>query len=111
MAGLDFSGPDSGFTSLTGLWIWIVDPSGTPDQGCRTVDGTTVCQRQQRSLVVPFDPAQSRLVQMLRAQNAPQMPPDRALPEADIRLIESWILAGAVDDRAVVPNAAPDATK
>jgi hypothetical protein len=99
-SGLDFSSPDRGFTSLTGLWIWIVDPSGTPGQGCRLIGDTTVCQRQYRSLVVPFDPAQSRLVQMLRAQDAPQMPPDRALPEVDIHLVESWILNGAIDDRA-----------
>jgi hypothetical protein len=65
------------------------------------IGDTTVCQREHRSLVVPFDPAQSRLVQMLRAQDAPRMPPDRPLPEADIRLIESWILSGAFDDRAI----------
>jgi hypothetical protein len=111
VSGLDFSSADSGFTSLTGLEIWIVDPSGTPDQGCRTMDGTTVCQHPQRSLVVPFDPSQSRVVQLLRARSAPQMPPDRALPEADIRLIESWILAGAVDDRAPAANAAANATR
>jgi hypothetical protein len=29
------------------------------------------------------------------------MPPDRPLPEVDIRLIETWILDGAIDDRAV----------
>ena len=86
---------------MTGLWIWIVDPGGTPDQGCRTVGDTIVCQREHRSLVVPFDPAQSRLVQMLRAQDAPRMPPDRPLPDVDIRLVESWILGGAVDDRAI----------
>jgi hypothetical protein len=32
---------------------------------------------------------------MLRARNATRMPPDRPLPEADIRLIERWIRAGA----------------
>jgi hypothetical protein len=98
-AGLDFSTPDRGFTSLTGLWVWIVDPNGTADRGCRTVDGSTVCQREHRSLVVPFDPDQSRLVQMLHARGAPRMPPDRPLPAVDIQLLESWILAGAIDDR------------
>lgn len=95
VSGLDFSDADRGFTSLTGLWIWIVDPSGTVANGCRKVGGTVVCQREHRSLVVPFDPAQSRLVHLLRAQGAPRMPPDRPLAEADIRLVESWILHGA----------------
>jgi Planctomycete cytochrome C len=73
VAGLDFSSADRGFTSLTGL--------------------------SMRPLVVPFDPTQSRLIQMLRGRDVLQMPPDRALPEADIRLIEGWILAGASNDR------------
>ena len=99
-SGLDFSSPERGFISLTGLWVWIVDPAGTADQGCRAVDGTTVCQREHRSLVVPFDPSQSRLTQLMRAGRENRMPPDRPLPEVDIRLIEKWILDGAVDDRA-----------
>jgi hypothetical protein len=32
---------------------------------------------------------------MLRARGAPRMPPDRPLPEADIALVERWILDGA----------------
>lgn len=99
-AGLDFSDAQRGFTSLTGLWIWIVDPTGTAANGCRDVGGTTVCQREHRSLVVPFDPAQSRLVHMLRAEGAPRMPPDRPLAEGDIRLVENWILNGAIFDSA-----------
>ncbi len=37
------------------------------------------------------------MVNMLRARNAPRMPPDRPLPEDDIRLVERWILNGAKD--------------
>ena len=98
--GIDLSTAARGYKSLTGLWVWIVDPMGTADQGCQTVEGTTVCQRENRSLVIPFDPAQSRLTLMLRGRGAPRMPPDQPLPEADIRLVEQWILDGAVDDRA-----------
>jgi hypothetical protein len=94
-AGLDFSDTRRGYVSLTSLWVWIVDPAGTPAAGCRVIDGRTVCQRDRRPLVTPFDPTQSRLVQMLRGRNAPRMPPDRPLPEADIRLVERWILDGA----------------
>ena len=98
--GIDFSTAARGYNSLTALWVWIVDPKGTADQGCQSVAGTTVCQRENRSLVIPFDPAQSRLTLMLRGRGAPRMPPDQPLPEADIRLVEQWILDGAVDGRA-----------
>ena len=45
--------------------------------------------------MTPYDPAGSRVVNMLRARDAPRMPPDRPLPEADIELVERWILNGA----------------
>jgi hypothetical protein len=104
IAGLDFSTQDRGYTSLMGLWIWIVDPNGDLNSGCKPVESTIVCPRQHRSLVIPFDPAQSRLVHMLRAQGAPRMPPDRPLPEADIRLIENWILSGAPRGISGIPT-------
>jgi hypothetical protein len=94
VAGLDFSDPDRGYSSLTRLWVWVVNPR--MDAGaCGTVNGTPVCEQQFRPLVIPYDPYESRLVNMLRARNAPRMPPDRPLPEADIRLVETWILNGA----------------
>jgi hypothetical protein len=95
LAGIDLSSPDRGYTSLTQLWVWIVDPTGTPEEGCRVRDGTVLCQRNHRGLVVPYVPSQSRLVNMLRARNAPRMPPDRPLAEGDIELVERWILDGA----------------
>src|SRR3954451_19239522 len=52
-AGLDFSSPGRGYESLTALWVWIVDPSGTPQGNCKSVDGTVVCQRPFRPLVQP----------------------------------------------------------
>src|SRR5262249_47696008 len=79
VAGLDFSDPGRGYTSLTGLHVWIPDPNGTIGGDCVTVDGTVYCERD-RVLVVAFDPSQSRLVNMLRARSAPRMPPDRPLP-------------------------------
>jgi hypothetical protein len=54
-----------------------------------------VCERSQRPLVVAYDPSSSRVVNMMRARGATRMPPDRALPEADIALFERWILDGA----------------
>ena len=42
----------------------------------------------------PVDPT------LLRGQaaNLPRMPPDQPLPEADILLIERWLLEGAQDN-------------
>jgi hypothetical protein len=51
-----------------------------------------------RQLVIPGNPGQSRIVNMMRAFGAARMPPDRPLAEADIALIEEWILAGAKND-------------
>jgi hypothetical protein len=95
VAGLDFSDPDRGYSSLTRLWVWIVDRTKEGTPGCGHADGTIVCERLYRPLVTPYDPSQSRLVNMLRARNAPRMPPDRPLDEADIKLVENWILSGA----------------
>jgi len=107
VAGIDLSTPDRGYVSLTELWVWIVDPKGTPEQGCRVMDGTVLCQRNHRGLVVPYVPSQSRLVNMLRAQNAPRMPPDRPLAEGDIELVERWILNGAAQTLGGPPAGTP----
>src|SRR5688500_18153308 len=48
--------------------------------------------------IVPGDPTRSKLMYLLRGQDTWRMPPDQPLPEADIRLIERWILEGAVND-------------
>jgi hypothetical protein len=106
VSGIDFSTPDYGYESLTGLWVWVVTDPEHPPQGvpCGTVSGTFVCEQRVRPLVTPYDPAGSRLVNMLRARGAPRMPPDRPLPEADIELIERWILNGACRYGASCPS-------
>jgi hypothetical protein len=48
--------------------------------------------------VVPGHPQESKLLRMLRADEVDRMPPDQPLPDADIELIERWILAGARND-------------
>jgi hypothetical protein len=95
-AGLDFSDPGRAYESLFGLEVWVVEPGATAGQaGCKVARGAVVCPRPMRAMVTPFNPGQSRLINMLRANGAARMPPDRPLPEADIRLIERWILDGA----------------
>jgi hypothetical protein len=99
VSGLDFSTPDNGYASLTKLWVWIAVPpdAGAPPAGvpCAQVRGTLVCEEMLRPLITPYDPAGSRVVNMLRAHDAPRMPPDRPLTEPDIRLVEKWVLNGA----------------
>src|SRR6185369_9485119 len=94
VAGLDFSDPDRGYISLTRLRYEIVDRYAT-GEGCSPEHETVVCRGAYRPLVTPYDPAQSRLVYLLRRNTPPRMPPDRPLLESDIRLIENWILLGA----------------
>lgn len=83
VAGLDFSTVQRGWDSLHLLKI---PPAGAHPNGA------------PRPLVVPFNPDQSRVVRMLRGDNARRMPPDRPLSEADIKLVEEWILHGAQND-------------
>jgi hypothetical protein len=82
VAGLDLSTVAHGYKSLLRLTLPVRGSQG----------------EKARTLVVPYNPDESRLVNMLRARGANRMPPDRPLPEADIRLVERWILAGAVND-------------
>jgi hypothetical protein len=49
-------------------------------------------------LVVPGRPDQSKLVYLLRGIEVTRMPPDAPLPDADVALIERWILEGAAND-------------
>jgi hypothetical protein len=51
-----------------------------------------------RPMVLPFNPDESRMLHMLKADGARRMPPDRPLAGADIALIERWILEGAKDN-------------
>jgi hypothetical protein len=80
VAGLDLSTAEKGFISLRQLHL--------PPQR----------QQLPRPLVQPANPDQSRVVHMLRGEGARRMPPDRPLAEADVALIERWILNGALDD-------------
>jgi len=48
-----------------------------------------------RNFVSPGDPARSKLIALLRGTEVAPMPPDVPLPEAEIALIEKWILEGA----------------
>jgi hypothetical protein len=52
-----------------------------------------------RSFVVPNDQSgMSALLYLMKGQGSLRMPPDGALPQADIDLIDAWIKAGAKND-------------
>lgn len=56
--------------------------------------------------VNPGNPDNSYLIQKLEgsAGSGQQMPPNNALPQADIDVIRQWITDGAIDDRAQASN-------
>jgi hypothetical protein len=59
------------------------------------VCGTADDSAADHNFVVPYDPERSKLMYMLRGQDTWRMPPDVALPEVEIELVERWILEGA----------------
>jgi hypothetical protein len=85
MAGLDLSSAEAGYQSLFNQKL---APNGVNLMRPNVV----------RRLITAGSPTESRVVNMLRAYGASRMPPDRPLAEADIGLIEEWILAGAKND-------------
>jgi hypothetical protein len=86
VAGLDLSESDVGWKGL--LKQKLPPRTGTPVYP----DG-----QPARPLVTPGNPEQSRVMNMLRGIGSNRMPPDRPLAEADIDLIETWILKGATE--------------
>lgn len=63
-----------------------------------TCDGPALPGEPPRNFVDPGAPETSTLLYMLRAQDAVRMPPDVALPESEVGLVEQWILEGAPCD-------------
>ncbi|HEY0710721.1 MAG TPA: hypothetical protein VGG33_28210 [Polyangia bacterium] len=86
VAGLDLSETGEGYRSLMEQKLPV-----RPDTDYKG-------NNPPRVLVVPGNPQQSRIINMMRGFGASLMPPDRPLPEADIALVEAWILAGAQND-------------
>ena len=47
------------------------------------------------AVVVPGDPAKSRLIQSVKRQGDYPMPPKNALPAEAVRVLEEWVKSGA----------------
>jgi hypothetical protein len=89
VSGLDFSTRDSGYQGLT----------NQPGIGQMLPSVTKGDDRDKlpRQLILPGNPDESRMLQMLKSDATWRMPPDRPLAAADIALIERWILLGATN--------------
>jgi hypothetical protein len=53
------------------------------------------CPQGQDATCMDTAVATSEILYLLRGQGSQRMPPDQALPEADIHLIQTWIADGA----------------
>lgn len=85
----------SSFTAYAGVKLHSVEAAYAILTG-RPCDGGEVEGEAPRNFVTPGQPENSRLMHLLLGDEVPrQMPPDRPLPDADIALIEQWILEGA----------------
>ena len=51
-----------------------------------------------RLFVIPTNPDASAVITIMRGQGSIRMPPDIALPNADIALIAQWITDGAMNE-------------
>lgn len=81
--------PSCGTVSCHSQWTKLYDLRlDTVDAGYQSLLGGR--------FVIPGQPDQSKLMFLLRGREVMLMPPDLRLPEADIALIERWILEGAI---------------
>ena len=81
-AGLDLSTADAAYAVLTGRVCGAPEIPGSP----------------AGNLVLPGHPESSRLMYLLRGEGGAIMPPDVPLPDAEIAIVERWILEGATCD-------------
>ena len=81
-------------TVLAPTCRWAGCHSRARRAGDLALDTVENARRAFVSLVVPGQPGQSLLLQVLSGTNRP-MPPESPLPLADIELVERWIAAGA----------------
>ena len=79
-AGVILDSREAGYATLTNRGFVV---------RCKTADDT-VC----RDAAV----ANSEILALLRGQGSRRMPPDGALPDPDIQLIQTWIGSGADDN-------------
>jgi mono/diheme cytochrome c family protein len=62
-------------------------------------------------VVVPGDPAKSKLIQVIRRTGDNAMPPDKPLPEAAVAALTAWVKAGAYFPDAAATKLDPNSAK
>jgi len=82
-AGVNFGFSDEAYFQLTQrhFVVQCAVPPATPDPTC-----------------LARAPGDSEVVHLMRAEGASRMPPDFAMPDVDIRLIETWITKDALQN-------------
>jgi hypothetical protein len=81
-AGVILEPAQKAYDILTSRHFVVTCPSGA--------DAGTTC--------MDMAVATSEILYLLRGQGSQRMPPDQALPEADVHLIQTWIANGAQDN-------------
>ena len=79
-AGVILEPAQKAYDILTSRHFVVACPQGQADAGTTCMDMAV---------------ATSEILYLLRAQGSQRMPPDQALPEADVHLIQTWIANGA----------------
>jgi hypothetical protein len=95
-SGVNFGYSDEAYYQLTCRHFVVTCPTaGMPDP-CSTTNPPALAMTDPSCPGRAVD--DSQLLHQLRADGAPRMPPDFALPDVDIDLIAKWIQNGAKQD-------------
>lgn len=87
----------SGLAATAGVQLHTLEGAyiGLTGRGCESAG---LPEAAHHDFVVPYEPERSKLMYMLRGEETWRMPPDVALPQVEIDLVERWILEGATCD-------------
>lgn len=73
----------------------ILEPAATAYATLTKRHFVVVCDPAVTACTPDVAVATSEVLSLMRAQGSQRMPPDQALPESDIHLIQTWIANGA----------------
>jgi hypothetical protein len=73
----------------------ILEPAQTAYNTLTSRHFVVACDANSAPTCMDMAVGTSEILYLMRAQGSQRMPPDQALPEADIHLIQTWIADGA----------------
>jgi hypothetical protein len=91
-AGVNFGNTDEAYFQMTCRHFVVTCPAAGSTDPCTGQPAMTDPSCAARAA------ADSQVIHQMRAEGAPRMPPDFALPEVDIQLISTWISNGAPEN-------------